>query len=214
MHPAFGNQPQWATLRRISAEIDFDVMIARHPLITTASKVIEIFLVKSADNIRHVVAAVICRMRYLVRRFDGRDCELRRGNNKTFIDEDVRSGWMVHSHECQMIVVVGFPKLSRDTQIVITIVWRELVAADLVPLFGGFDSRRAERVDAETDRRTPGHGVFDKLHLFAVVSEEKRTRAFQALLGKDGLIRFRFKLGTHRYVGPYDAHDIGAGLIS
>src|SRR6185295_9008615 len=47
-----------------------------------------------------------------------------------------------------------------------------------------------------------------------VESEKKRTRAFQALLGKDGLIRFRFKLRAHCSVWPNDAHDIGAGLFS
>src|SRR5882762_8986611 len=69
VHPAFGNQPQRTTLRRVLAEIDFDVMIARHTLITPASKVIEILLVESADDVRHVVAAVVHRVRNLVRRF-------------------------------------------------------------------------------------------------------------------------------------------------
>ena len=153
-------------------------MIARHTLITAAPKVIEIFLVKSADNVRHVVAIVVHCARDLVRRLDGGNCELRRRDNKTLIDEDVCSRWMVHGHECQLIVVVGFPQLSRDAKIVVTVPWHEFVAADLVPLFGGFDSRGADRIDAQTNRRTPGHGVFDKLHFLAVVSEEKRTRAF------------------------------------
>src|SRR3989441_7277998 len=113
-----------------------------------------------------------------------------------------------------MIIVVSFPKLSGDAQIVVTIARHEFIATDLVPLLGGFDSRGANRVDAQADRRTPGHGVFDKLHFLAVVSEEKRTRAFQALLGKDGLIPFCFKLGAYRSIGPYDAHHIGAGLIA
>src|SRR5882724_5979247 len=173
VHPTFGNQPQWATLGCVLAKIDLDVMIARHTLITPAPKIIEILLVQSTDNFRHVVAAVIFGMLYLVWRLDGRNCQLRRRNNKTFIDEDVCSRWMVHGHQRQLIVVVGFPQFSRNAQIIITIAWHEFVAADLVPLFGGFDFRRPDRVDAQTDRRTPGHGVFYKLHFLAVVSEEK-----------------------------------------
>src|SRR2546425_1170200 len=98
VHPAFRNQPQRASLRRVVAEIDFDVMIARHTLIPPASKVIEVFLVKSDDNFRHVVATVIYCVRYLVRRLDGSDCQLRRWYDKTFIDDDFYSRWLVCGH--------------------------------------------------------------------------------------------------------------------
>src|SRR6266850_2196294 len=121
VHPAFGNQPQRAAFRRVLAKIDFDVMIARHTLIAPAPKVIEVFLVESADNVRHVVATVIYCVRYLVRRLDRRNCQLRGWNNKTFIDEDVRCRWMVHGHQRQLIVVVGLPQLRRDAQIVVTV---------------------------------------------------------------------------------------------
>src|SRR5947207_13803654 len=160
-------------------------MVARYTLITPSPKVVEILLVKGADDVRYVVAVVVYCLHNLLWLLDGGNCELRRRNDKTLIDENVRPHWMVHCHQRQLIVVIGLPKLSRDAQIVITIAWHELVVADLVPLFSGFDSGRADRVNAQTNRRTPGHGVFDKLHLLAVVSKEKWTRALQALLGKD-----------------------------
>ena len=47
---------------------------------------------------------------------------------------------MIDDHQTEMIVVVSLPKFSRDSQIVITIVWHELIAADLVPLFSRFDA--------------------------------------------------------------------------
>src|SRR6266550_6467849 len=116
-------------------------MVARYTLITPSPKVVEILLVKGADDVRHVVAVVVYCLHNLLWLLDGGNCELRRGNDKTLIDENVSSRWMVHCHQRQLIIVIGLPKLSRDAQIVITIAGRELVATDLVPFFGGFDSR-------------------------------------------------------------------------
>src|SRR5258705_2281748 len=150
-------------------------MIARYALIATSTKTIEILFVKSADNVRHVVAIVINCVGNLVRRLDSGDCQLRRRNNKTFIDEDFGACWMVHSHQGQLIVVVSFPKLSCYAQVVVAIAWGKIPAINLVPLFSSFDFCRAERVDAQPNRGTPGHGIFDKLHFLTVIREEKRT---------------------------------------
>src|ERR1044071_909201 len=98
---------------------------------------------------------------------------------------------MIDDHQRELIVVVSFPKLGGDPQVVIAIMWHELIATDLVPLFRRFDARRSERVDAQTDCRTPRHRILDEFHLLAVVSKQERTRAFETLLDRDLLIGFR-----------------------
>ncbi len=121
---------------------------------------------------------------------------------------------MIHDHQAEVVVVVDFPEFGGDAKVVITIARNELIAPDLVPLFGRFNSRRAERVDAQADRRTPRHCILHELHLLAVVSKEKRTRTFQTLLANDFLIGFYLKLGAHSAVGPNDANHIGTRLFT
>src|SRR6266853_1159439 len=48
----------------------------------------------------------------------------------------------------------------------------------------------------------------------AVVGEEKRARAFQSLLGDNGLVCLQIKLRAHRPVRPDNADDICALLIA
>jgi len=95
-----------------------------------------------------------------------------------------------------------------------TVVWNELVAADLVPLAGRRDLCRAERVDAQADRRAPRHGILDERDLLAVVREQERARALQALLGLDFLVGFHVELGAHRAVWPDDTHDVRMRLLA
>ena len=90
----------------------------------------------------------------------------------------------------------------------------QLVAPDLVPLFRRRDVRRAERIDAQTDRGTPWNRVLHKLHLLPVIGEEERTRPFQALLGHDFLVGFDIKFGPHRPIRPNDPHDLGPRLLT
>ncbi len=71
MHPAVCDQPKRTARRRIVAEIDFDVMIARDALILAAPKGIEIVSVKSADDVRNILAVVVDGLRDLAWR---RDC--------------------------------------------------------------------------------------------------------------------------------------------
>src|SRR5689334_9029318 len=120
---------------------------------------------------------------------------------------------MIDDHQRELIVVVSFPELGCDAQIVETVVRHELIAPDLVPLFRRFDACRAERVDTQTDRRAPRHRILYELHLLAVVSEQKRTRAFETLLDRDLLIGFEFKVGTHGAVRPNDADHVGTCLL-
>src|SRR6185295_14482070 len=99
MHPPFSNQPQRSTLRRIITEIDLDVMVTRDALITTATKIIEILLVKSAYDVGNIIAIVIHCLGDLVRRLHSGYCQFRRWNNKAFIDENVSTSWMIHRHQ-------------------------------------------------------------------------------------------------------------------
>ena len=74
--------------------------------------------------------------------------------------------------------------------------------------------RRAESVDAQANRRTPGHGVFHKFHLFPVIRIKKRTRSLEPLLGHNFLVGFHAELRAHRAIRPYNPHHFGLGLIS
>ena len=120
---------------------------------------------------------------------------------------------MVHRHERQVVVIVDFPQFRGDADVVISIVRHELVASDLVPLPGGGDGGRAERVDAQADGGSPRNRVLDELHLFSVVGEKEGAGRLQALLGYDLLVRRHTKLGTHRPVRPDHAHHIRTGLF-
>src|SRR5688572_2284793 len=150
-------------------------MVASDALITPSPKVIEVLLVEGAEDVRHDVAVVIYSMSNLVRLLDGGNCQLCGWNNKSFIDKNVCSRWMVHSHQRQLIVVISFPELRGDPEIVETVPRHKLIAANFVPFLRSLDACGAKCIDAKSDRRPPGHGVFDKLHFFPVVGEEKRT---------------------------------------
>src|SRR5687768_2393000 len=150
-------------------------MIARDALVSTAPKVVEILLVEGAEDVRHDVAVVVYSMSNLERLLDGSNCQFCGWNNKTFIDKNVCSRWMVHSHQRQLIVIISFPKLRCDTEIVETVARHKFIAANFVPFFRSFDASGAKSIDAKSDRRPPGNGVFDKLHLLPVVGEQERT---------------------------------------
>src|ERR1700722_2278128 len=149
-----------------------------------------------------------------MRRLYRSDCKLHRRHSKTLVGEDLGSCWMIDRHEPQQIVVIGFPKLARNPEIIEAIAWHKLVAANLVPLLGGLNPRRANRVDAQTDRRTPRHRIFHELHGVAVPGEEKWAGTFEALLGQDWLICLERELCTHRAVGPHNARHVDARLFA
>src|SRR5712691_7768062 len=145
---------------------------------------------------------------------NGGDSQFCWRNNETLINEDLSSRPMVNGHQRQMVVVIRLPEFGGNAQVVKSIVRNELISSNLVPFFSRFNSRRAQRVDAQANGRTPGDGVFHKLHLFAVIGEEKWTRALQALLGHNLLIGLQLKLGADGAIGPNYAHDVRSGLFA
>ena len=131
-----------------------------------------------------------------VRSLDGGDAKLGGWNHEPLIHEHLGSRRMVHGHQIQIVVVVGFPQFRSKAQIVITIVRNEFVWTDLVPLFRSFDARRTNRVDSESDRGTPRHRVLHKFDLLTVVSEQEWARTLQSLLGHNFLIGFQIEFGA------------------
>src|SRR6185503_7862340 len=107
---------------------------------------------------------------------------------------------MVHRHQREIIVVINFPEFCRDANVIIAVIWNELVSSDFVPLTGGDDLCRSEGVDAQADRRSPWHRVFNEFHRLSVPRIKKWTRCFQSLLGHDFLIGFDFKLRAYSAV--------------
>ena len=208
------NQVERAALRRVVAEIDFEIMIARHALELAAAEAAHGFSVERADQVRDVLAGVIHRARDVVRRCDRGDAKFRRRNHEALVDKNLRAGRMIDRHEREIVVVVDFPQFRGDADIVEAVVRHELVASDLVPLSGGRDLRRAQSVDAQPDGRTPGNRVLHKLHLLSVVGEQERAGRLQALLGHDFLVGLHAKLGAHRAVRPDDPHHLRLGLLA
>src|ERR1051325_1475169 len=189
-------------------------MIARDALVLTATERVQILCIHIIDDGADFLSVVVNGARPLVWGRDSYDLPLRREKHETSVDKDVRVLRMTHDHETEVLVVIGFPKLSRDPQVVVTIVRHELVATDLVPLFRCFDSRRSQGVDAQTDRRAPRHRILDEFHLLAVVSKEKRARAFQTLFGDDLLVGIDLEVSADGAIGPNHANDVGAGLVT
>ena len=62
-------------------------------------------------------------------------------------------------HERKGVVVVGFPKLSGNAEVVVAVVRGKLIVADLVPLFSGCDAGGAQIVYAQSDGRAPGNSI-------------------------------------------------------
>src|SRR5215217_2861080 len=121
---------------------------------------------------------------------------------------------MIDNHEGELVVVVSFPKLGGDAEIVKTVVRHELITTDFVPLFSRFDARGSECVDTQADRGAPRHGILNEFHLLAIPRKQKWTRAFETLLDRDLLVGFEFKVGADRAVGPDDANDVCARLFA
>src|SRR5678816_344657 len=100
-------------------------MIARDPLVLTATEGIEVFSIERINDAGDVLPVIINGACDLAWRGDGRDFQLCRGNHKTFVNKDVRAFGMIDDHESQMIVIVRFPKLGSDPQVVVTIMRHE-----------------------------------------------------------------------------------------
>src|SRR5580692_9964177 len=139
MDRSLSNQIERTALRRFVAEVNLKIMIARYSLILAASKTGKGFSVERADDVGNVLAGVVDGLGNFVRRSDRCEAQLQRRNYETFIDKNLRARWMVDGHEREIIVVINFPQLRRDSQIVVAIVRYELVTANFVPLAGGGD---------------------------------------------------------------------------
>src|SRR5581483_3653654 len=89
----------------------------------------------------------------------------------------------------------------------------ELIARNLVPLFGSLNPRGADCVDPQTDGGTPRNSVLHEFNTLSVVSKEERARSFQPLLGDHRLISLRVELGAHAAIRPNDSNHICSGLL-
>jgi hypothetical protein len=214
MDGALRDQVERTALWSVVAPIDLDVMVARYSLILAAAERSERPAIQSADEVRDVFAVVVGGMSNLAR--SGYRCETKfRGwNYESFVNVDFRAGRMVHCHQRNAIVIVDFPKFRGDAQVVVAIVWNELITPDFVPLAGSCDFRRAERIDTQPNRRSPRNRVLYEFHFRTIPREKKRTGSFQPLLGDNFLVSFHAKFRTHRAVWPNHAHDFCARLVA
>src|SRR6185437_11874184 len=214
MHPAAGDEIQWSAYWSIGAELNLDIMIASHALILATTEGVEVLAVEVAQNTGDILPIVIYGMSDSVRSRDSRDGKFRGRNSEALIDVHLGARRMVHCHQIQIVVVIGFPQFRCKPKIVITIMRTELVWTDFVPFFRGFHPCRTDGVDPEPYRRTPRNCILHKFHLLAVVSEQERAGTLQTLLGHNFLIAFQIEFGTDRAVRPDDSRHIEMSLIA
>src|SRR5439155_11299819 len=149
VHPALRDQPERTALRRLVSQINFDKVIAGNALISASPKSVQILFIESKHHVGDAVAFIIARSSDLVRRRDGCDSQFCRWDYEALINENLCAGWMVDYHQTELVIVVRFPQLARDTQVVMAVTGDELIAAYLVPFFGRFNPRSAQRVNAQ-----------------------------------------------------------------
>src|SRR5689334_19415319 len=107
-------------------------MVARDALILAAPEGVEITAIRLAHDLCHVLPVIIARRFDRVRRRDSVEAKPWRGFRCALVNEDVCAYGMIDDHQLVMIDVVGLPQLCGDTQVVIAVAWRELVAANLL----------------------------------------------------------------------------------
>src|SRR5262245_15143295 len=116
-------------------------MISCNALVPASAKRVEVISVQCADNTGHILSVVVDCARDLMRRGNSCDFQLRCRNHETLVNKDICSYRMIDDHETKMVIIVSLPEFSRDPQIVVTIMWDELIAPDLVPFFSCLDAR-------------------------------------------------------------------------
>src|ERR1700722_470903 len=168
MQPSFGNEPYKPFCGHIVAQIHFYVVIASKPLILPPPEGIKIFAVELAYNFGYILAAIVDGFGDGLRGSDGDYRRLDRRYDKAFVGENLCAYGVVNDHQLQVVVVVGFPEFARQSQVVIPIPRRELIAADFVPLFSSSDAGLTYRVDLQAERRAPGHRIFYETDLLAI----------------------------------------------
>src|SRR6476660_7237984 len=125
-------------------------MVSGHALILAASEGIEIFAIQGADCVGNVGTVVIDSTYDFVRRLDGCDLQLGGRDDKPLVYKDVGTSRMIHRHQRQVIVIVRFPELSCNPQIVVAVACNKLVAANFVPFLSGFDSGRPNGINTKS----------------------------------------------------------------
>ncbi len=170
--------------------------------------------VEASDDLAHVRARVVQRARERARL--GRSVDLERGRlaRGALVNENFCARRVIDDGEPVAVEVVGLPKLGRNREVVEARARRELVAANPDPLLRLLNLRGPIAVDAQPDGRAPRRAVLDEAHPLPVEGEERRARAFEALLGEDGRVGLQLELGAHRAVGPDDAHNVRARLFA
>src|SRR5207247_1716239 len=131
------------------------IMVARQTLKLAATECVQRISIERLYDVGDVLAIVVYRTRDVVRSGDRGDAELCRRNHKALIDEDFGASRMVNRHEREIIVVINFPELRRDADIVVAVVGNELIAPDLIPFSSCRDVGGAESIDAQADGRPP-----------------------------------------------------------
>src|SRR5262245_5589809 len=96
----------------------------------------------------------------------GIDLQRQRRAGNTLIGKDLGPLGMVHHEQRIMVNVVGFPKLRRNAEVVITVAWDEPFAGYFEPLFCLIDGCYNTRVDMQSQTRRQGSSVLHKAHLF------------------------------------------------
>ena len=196
VNPSGRQQVNRPRLGGVVAEIDLDVMIARHALVLAAAERVEITAVDATDDFGHVVAVVVHGPRDRPRRFGPVKARLRRREKESLIDEHLRTGGMIDDGEMDVIEEVRLPEVGGDAHVVHAVAWLELVAADLDPIRRFRDSASVLGVDVEAERRTP-QNVGHEVHPFAVPGEqewagaEKTLRHVHRLIGGEVVFRLR-----------------------
>src|SRR6185369_5067997 len=92
------DQIKRTALRRIVAEIHFEVMIAGDALELPATETADGLSVERADEACHILTGVVHRLRDIVRSCYRGDTEFCRRDYKTFIDKNLRARGMVDRH--------------------------------------------------------------------------------------------------------------------
>ena len=89
-----------------------------------------------------------------------------------------------------------------------------MITVDFVPLFRGCHFSRTNRIDLQTEGRTPGYCILHELHLLSIPGEEKGAGAFEPLLGEYFLICLECELGVLHAVWPLDFYYVGNPLFA
>ena len=84
-------------------------MIPRHALVLAAPESVEIASVQRAQNIGHIVAPIVDRVRDGMRLVGHRDRQLHRRHDEALIHKNLGPLRMIHRHQFQPVVVIRFP---------------------------------------------------------------------------------------------------------